>query len=363
MDLADLHVHPSLPWIGSLWRKRIQGFRPGILEGDAPRHLPAPEREAHHSAVPVPFRLYGAVFYQTHALRPDAARHRLFTSIKDFRKRLAARDGNLLLLSAGDTEAFRARASGNDAEAGASYGNEACFLAVESMRCLRDPGDVRRLWDCGVRSLQPIHFLDTAWGGSSREGMLPESRTGLTGLGREMLSEMGKLGLILDLAHMSRKNAEECLAGYAGPVMCSHTGLQSLNPSARNLTGELAKEIFRRDGIVGVTCWRHLLGPDPRRYPKPGMPGPGGLRMDSPRAAWTRAYCSTAAAFAALAPGARVAIGSDRGAPIRAPSWFYSPDHLAEMEIALASHGWDPERIRGFFSGHAWDFLARSLPA
>jgi microsomal dipeptidase-like Zn-dependent dipeptidase len=178
-----------------------------------------------------------------------------------------------------------------------------------------------------------------------------------------MLAEMAGLGLILDLAHMSRRNAEECLAAYPGPVMCSHTGLQSLNPSARNLSEESAKEIFRRGGVVGITCWRHLLGPDPRRTPKPGAASPADLAADSPLAAWTRSYCATAAAFAALAPGARVAIGSDRGAPIRAPARFYSPDHLAEMEIALAGHGWDPGKIRGFFSGHAWDFLSRSLPA
>ena len=357
---ADMHVHPALPWVGSAWRRRVQGFHPLFLDGPDAPPLPAARKPTDLSLAPIPpRRLYGAVFYVTYLLRPAAARLRLFQSLAAFRAH-----GHLILSSA----------DLSPGSPGWDYGSEACFLAVESMRCLRDPGDVRRLWDLGVRSLQPIHFLDTPWGGSSREGILSESRTGLTGLGRELLAEMEALGMILDLAHMSRKNAEDCLDAYKGPVMCSHTGFASLKPSARNVPPDLAREIFRRKGIVGVTCWRHLLGSGTGMAPEgrdlePSMrlaqasdrcllkrPGPA-------RAAWTRAYCETAAAFASLAPDAGVAIGSDRGAPIRAPGWFYSPAHLAEMETHLTALGWGSGRIRGFFSGHAADFLNRSLPA
>ncbi|GEM_PF-3204241 len=371
-----MHVHPALPWVGSAWRRRVQGFRTPILDGsgscgessfpDDSTRLPAS-------------RIYGAVFYVTYLLRPASARLKLFASLKAFRARFAANvdaefrhpdtevrlaEGTSgpprrslpgrLLLSAADLP-FESLPPPR-AQAGAPE-LDSVFLAVESMRCLRDPGDVRRLWDLGVRSLQPIHFLDTPWGGSSREGMLPESRTGLTGLGREMLAEMAALGLILDLAHMSRNNAEACLSAYPGPVMCSHTGLFSLRATARNITAELASEIFRRRGLVGVTCWRHLLGAAPR--PAHGH----GHGEASGRSDWTRAYCATIAALADLHPTARLAIGSDRGAPILVPAWFYSPEHLREMESLLAAQGWPRERIRGFFSGNAGDFLGRSLPS
>jgi microsomal dipeptidase-like Zn-dependent dipeptidase len=349
--LADMHVHPSLPWIGPAWRRRVQGFEPDFL-ADRPETIGPPGN--------APSRLYGAAFYVTYLLRPAAARRKLFRSLENFRARFgqgpsqppAAQYGSTpgrLILTASDLEEHRARGSG-----------DACFLAVESMRCLRDPGDVRRLWDLGVRSLQPIHFLDTPWGGSSREGMLPESRLGITGLGREMLAEMADLGLILDLAHMSVRNAEDCLAAYPGPVMCSHTGLASIRNSARNVTPDLAREIFRRRGLVGVTCWRHLLG-----RVRAGAAGPArAADRDPARAAWTRAYGETVAALGELADhGAGVAVGSDRGAPILAPRWFYSPAHLAELEALLLARGWDAGRISGFFSGNAGDFLGRSLPA
>ncbi|MDB5048497.1 MAG: Peptidase renal dipeptidase [Fibrobacteres bacterium] len=340
VDLADLHVHPALPWAGTLWRRYVQGFRPASLETRG-----HPHRSPSDAAAPS-LRVHGAVFYETYLLRPEAARRRLFRSLESFRGRLEAREGNRLILAAADLDPARLAAGGG----------EAFFLAVESMRFLRDPADVGRLWDRGVRSLQPIHFLDTRWGGSSREGMLPESRTGLTGLGREMLAEMARLGLILDLAHMSLKNAEECLAAYPGPVMCSHAGFQGIKVNARNVTADLAREIFRRRGLVGVTCWRHLLGQDPSRAKREKGPDPL-------RAAWTRSYCATVAALAALAPEARVAVGSDRGAPIRAPAWFYTPAHLEEMTACLAGYGWEPARIRGFFRDHALEFLTRSLPA
>jgi microsomal dipeptidase-like Zn-dependent dipeptidase len=125
--------------------------------------------------------------------------------------------------------------------------------------------------------------------------------------------------------------------------------LYEVRRSARNLPADQAREIFRRGGLVGVTCWRHLLG-----------------REAGPlRAAWTRAYCATVHALADLDPlgKSRVAVGSDRGAPIRAPAWIFSPAHHAEIEARLARLGWTGEAIRGFQAANVRDFLARSLPA
>lgn len=351
-SFIDLHVHPCLPWVGAAWRRAAQDFRLATLDN-------APGRGETSVARPdarVAMRLYGAVFYQTYLFRPAVARRNLFASLEAFGSRLASLGGRRLLLSASDLQTLPVHLSGALPPIPIP---EAFLMAVESMRYLNDPGDVRRLWNLGVRSLQPIHFLDTPWGGSSREGLLPESRKGLTGLGKEMLSEMASLGMILDIAHMSARNAEESLAAYRGPVMCSHTGLHSLKPSARNVNVDLAREIFRRRGVVGVTCWRHLLGPDPLR-------ASGSDRrlaaLSGPRSAWTRAYCATVDAIASLSPDSRVAVGSDRGAPIRAPGWFYSTSHLAEIGTCLEEAGWNADRIRGFLSRNAWDFLSRSLP-
>jgi membrane dipeptidase len=197
-----------------------------------------------------------------------------------------------------------------------------------------------------VRSLQPIHFLDTPWGGSSREGFLPAGRGGLTALGRAMLAEMAKPGILLDLAHMNARTARECLEAYPGPVFCSHTGFSGVRPSARNVDAELAKGIFMRGGIIGVTVWRHLLAADPFR------------------SGWTRAFCATAHALAdlALEGRRRVAVGSDRGAPIQAPAWFFSLAHLKEIAAELGRLGWSDAEARGFLGGNALDFLRRSLP-
>ncbi len=305
-------------------------------------------------------RIYGASFYETYLLRPRAARARLFRFLAAFRSRLESRTGSAprLILRSPDLESALAaqdldgEALDGEAPDGEAPDGEAFFLAVESLRYLRDPADIGTLWDLGVRSLQPIHFLSTPWGGSSGEGVLPPSPAGLTGLGREMLAEMARMGFILDLAHMSYRTAEDCLKAYPGPVMCSHTGLDEIRPSARNLPADLAREIFRKGGVVGVTCWRRLLG---RSRALGNMP--------DTQSAWTRSYCETAAAIEALAPGSRVAIGSDRGAPIIVPAWFYSPAHLIEMGDCLKSLGWDSARIEGFFHGNARDFLRRSLPA
>lgn len=327
MPLVDLHVHLELPVLGAQWRKRVQRFFLGTVEQESPNGS---------ACVRGSFRLYGLTCYQTFVTDPLGARARLFKFLEEF-----PRDTASLILSSADLDLSALSHPSR---------REAFLLTVESLRYLQDPTDLRALWDYGVRSLQPIHFLDTPWGRSSKEGLLPQTPGGLTGLGREMLAEMARLGFILDLAHMNFKTAEECLAGYPGAVMCSHTGLHEIRPSARNLTADLAREIFNRGGAVGVTCWRQLLGTET---------GTGG--RDALREGWTRAICATAAALAALAPGARVAVGSDRGAPIRAPGWLYSEDNLREMETCLAGYGWGRERFEEFLWGSGAAFLREAL--
>jgi membrane dipeptidase len=161
-----------------------------------------------------------------------------------------------------------------------------------------------------------------------------------------MLSEMAKLGMLLDLAHMNARTARDCLEAYPGPVLCSHAGFAGVKRNARNVDAGLAGALFGRGGIIGVTCWRHLLAGDPGRT------------------AWTRSICRTADALAALTRGGKslVAVGSDRGAPIHAPAWLFSPGHLDEIAVELGRLGWSPAEAEGFLGGNALAFLERSLP-
>lgn len=330
-SFIDLHAHASLPVLGGWWRRR-QAFSLSLFDAPAARGEEAASASGGGGGPPPSAgRIHMISLYETFLFRRSAARGRVMAALERL-ARLAPPPGAALLRRSADLDG--------------TY-REGYLLAVESLRHVGDPADLARFRELGVRSLQPIHFLDTPWGRSSREGALPPSSRGLSGLGREMLDEMGRLGFILDLAHMNDRTAEESLLRYRGPVMCSHTGLRELRPSARNLPAALAREIFRRGGAVGVTCWRRLLGP---------------LRGAGEREAWTRAFCGTAAALAALSPGARVCVGSDRGAPIRAPGWFFTPGHLAEIGAELAGRGWDAGAVRGFLRGHARDFLASSLP-
>lgn len=317
---VDLHAHAALPFLGGAWRRWAQGFRlPALDHG-----LPSPYGE--------PARIHVLSLYETFLLGRAAPRERLFRSLRRFRS-LELPPGAILIRKASDLDL--------------QY-REGYLLAVESLRYISDPEDLERFRALGVRSLQPIHFLDTPWGHSSLEGVLPPSSRGLSGPGRELLAEMGDLGFILDLAHMNEATTEECLSRYLGPVMCSHTGLRDVNPSNRNISADHAREVFLRGGTVGVTCWRRLLGP---------------LRDGAgERAQWTRSFCETATALSLLSPWARVAVGSDRGAPIRAPRWFFAPDHLRELDAELALQGWDAPGRRAFLGGNALDFLRESLP-
>ena len=136
-------------------------------------------------------------------------------------------------------------------------GRLSAVLGVEGAHVLE--GDLRRLEQLrarGVRFVSLTHLMHNEAGGSS----FPlASKRGLTGWGRELLAEMARLDIALDLAHASPKLVEDSLSVNL-PIFCSHTGLASATKSWRNMADEHVKAIAQRGGVVCVIFATNYLG-------------------------------------------------------------------------------------------------------
>lgn len=164
-------------------------------------------------------------------------------------ERLCAASGGLVRLA-------HAR---KDLEAAAATGHGiAAVLGIEGAHALGGrPERVGELWRRGVRFMSLLHLSDNELGGSATFG---RSRRGLTMMGHEVLREMARVGMIVDLAHSSPRTIDETLAEATGPVFCSHTGLHSATAHWRNLRDEHTTEIARRGGVVCVMLATSFLG-------------------------------------------------------------------------------------------------------
>ena len=85
---------------------------------------------------------------------------------------------------------------------------------------------------------------------------------GLSDFGREVVSEMNRTGMIVDLSHASEKTFYDTLEESAVPVVCSHSSCRALCDHPRNLTDEQMKELARRGGVMQVCLYGGFLRKD-----------------------------------------------------------------------------------------------------
>ena len=94
------------------------------------------------------------------------------------------------------------------------------------------------------------------------DGDAADIAQGLSKVGKELLSIMMDHSLVLDISHLHPKCFWQVLDSYEGPIFCSHTGLSEKYEIPRNITLAQCKELFDRQGVVGISFNPELLGPE-----------------------------------------------------------------------------------------------------
>jgi membrane dipeptidase len=134
----------------------------------------------------------------------------------------------------------------------------AALLSIEGGLALdKDPANVERFYKKGIRLITIAHSKPNGWCTSSEEK--DASFHGLTDLGQEMITEMNRLGIIIDLSHSSDATVEEVLKVSKHPVIASHSNARSLCDHLRNLTDDQIKSLAKKGGMVGVTFVSQFL--------------------------------------------------------------------------------------------------------
>ena len=137
-------------------------------------------------------------------------------------------------------------------EAAFAAGKHAALLSVEGATGLMGSTSVLRdFYDVGVR-VCGLAWLSNDLAKSNRVTDDGEEDTGLTDTGREIVAEGNRLGIIFDVSHLSDKSFRDLTEIAEKPVIASHSNFRALCGHSRNLTDEMAKEIVRRDGMIGL---------------------------------------------------------------------------------------------------------------
>jgi membrane dipeptidase len=129
-------------------------------------------------------------------------------------------------------------------------------ISMEGADPILQPEQLERWWEAGLRLLGPTHYGPGRYAGGTG------TELGLTRLGPPLLAEMERLGIVLDMTHLSDQAFWESLEHYQGLVLASHNNCRALVPHQRQLTDEQLKAIFERDGVIGAAldAWMLQLG-------------------------------------------------------------------------------------------------------
>jgi microsomal dipeptidase-like Zn-dependent dipeptidase len=131
------------------------------------------------------------------------------------------------------------------------------LLSIEGAQALDgDPGNLQLLFDAGVRMVGLTHFFDNEFAGSAH-GL---ERGGLTPAGEQLLSEMERLGVVVDLAHASAATIEDVLRASSQPPVVSHTGVRGTCDNNRNLSDEQIRAVADAGGVIGIGFWADAVG-------------------------------------------------------------------------------------------------------
>ena len=143
-----------------------------------------------------------------------------------------------------------------DIDRAEAHGKLGIILGTQDSSFLdHDPNLLRVYKTLGMRIFQPVYNSQNRFGC----GALVKPDTGLTDAGREWVSLMNQLGLLIDLSHCGYATAQDVMAASKHPVIFSHSNARALVDSPRNIPDDLARRAAGTGGTVGVTMWPPLL--------------------------------------------------------------------------------------------------------
>jgi membrane dipeptidase len=127
----------------------------------------------------------------------------------------------------------------------------AALLGIEGGHAIEDSLRLlRRYYDLGVRYMTLTHTNSNHWADSSGDSNQPNH--GLSPFGKEVVAEMNRLGMMVDISHVSDKTFWDALETSKAPIFASHSSCRALTPAPRNMTDEMIAALAKKGGVVQI---------------------------------------------------------------------------------------------------------------
>jgi membrane dipeptidase len=310
--------HNDLPWEIRTQERAPMDVAAYDLLGRTPGHTDIPRLRAGHVGAQ-----FWSVYVPAEAQAEGAARVQL--EELDIARRIIA----------AYPEHFELALSPSDVRRVFAAGKIASMLGMEGGHAIENSlGALRAFFDLGVRYMTLTHSASIDWADSATGEAL---YGGLTAFGEEVVREMNRLGMLVDLSHASPGTMSDVLDVSEAPVIFSHSSARALTDHPRNVPDSILRRMPENGGLVMVTFVPSFVNERVRVYE--GAPG------DAPRA--TLADVADHIGHVRDVAGIdHVGIGSDFDGITSTPVGLEDVSTYPSLFAELAKRGWSEADLR-----------------
>jgi membrane dipeptidase len=164
-------------------------------------------------------------------------------------------------------EALRFAGTAAEMRAAKKSGRIGSMLGIEGGHAIENSlGALRAYYDLGVRYMTLTHNTNTDWADSAAD--VP-AHHGLTDFGEQVVLEMNRIGMLVDLSHTSAETMDDALRVSRAPVIFSHSSARGVCDVPRNVPDEILKRVTANGGVVMITFVAGFTDPDVAKITQP----------------------------------------------------------------------------------------------
>ena len=153
-------------------------------------------------------------------------------------------------------------------------GKIASLMGIEGGHAIEDSlSALRQFYRLGVRYMTLTHTNTNNWADSAGGINNPAEKRhgGLSDFGREVVREMNRLGMMVDVSHVADDTFQDVIETTQAPVIASHSSCRALTNVSRNLTDNMLKALAQNRGVVMINFYNGFINTE---YARPGAPAP-----------------------------------------------------------------------------------------
>ncbi len=267
-------------------------------------------------------------------------------------------------------EVFEVAGTAADVERIHKAGRIASLIGMEGGHSIDNSlGVLRQFYAAGARYMTITHSKNNDWADSGTDA---PKHNGLTPFGEEVIREMNRLGMLVDLSHVSPDTMKDAMGVSEAPVIFSHSSARALDAPPRNVPDESLRKLPEDGGLVMVTFVPSFISEEVRAWGATEDAEEARLKTLHPEdpdavkiqlEAWTKAHPTPRATLAQVADHIEhvrevagvehVGIGSDFDGISSTPVGLDGVEDYPALLAELLRRGWTDEEVKKLVGGNA----------